>query len=440
MKFLIKLFLVFFVAQTGIAQELNTSKLDTYFKALEDNQQFMGSVALSKNGKTIYTHSSGFADVENQLKATEKTTYRIGSISKTFTAVLVMKAIEKNKLSLNQNLSGFFPQVENAEKITIEQLLRHRSGIHNFTNDKKYLTYNTEAKSQKEMLEIIAGKDSYFEPGSQFQYSNSNYVLLSYILEDVFESDYSSLLKKYIVSPINLTNTFFGETSNTEIIQSKSYKMIDNWEIQPETDASIPMGAGGIVSNPTDLIKFTQALFRGDLVKPESLKKMIDFKDRFGLGLIEMPFNEKKGFGHTGGIDGFTSVFGHFQKQGVSFAICSNGGDYNLNDILINLLSATFGKYFEIPEFKTVEVSEEELEKYLGFYTSDQIPLDLTITKKGKTLIGQGSGQPSFPLNAVGDGKFTYAAAGVAIEFEPEKNQFILKQGGGEYRFEKTER
>jgi D-alanyl-D-alanine carboxypeptidase len=169
--------LVLTLSLIGFAQSnFDKTKLDNYFNALEQNNKFMGSVAVSKNGEIIYTKSIGFADIENNLKATENSKYRIGSISKSFTTVLVLKAIEQKKLDLNQSIDKWFPTIKNAKQITVKHLLSHRSGIHNFTNDKDYLTYNTQRKTEEEMVEIIAKGGSDFQPDSKAEYSNSNFV------------------------------------------------------------------------------------------------------------------------------------------------------------------------------------------------------------------------------------------------------------------------
>ncbi|OXB00486.1 peptidase, partial [Flavobacterium oncorhynchi] len=169
------------LCQIGFAQTNYTAKLDNYFNALEVNDKFMGSVAISQNGEIVYTKSIGFADVEKKIKATKNSKYRIGSISKSFTAVLILKATEEKKLDLTQTIYKWFPTIKNADKISIKQLLSHRSGIHNFTDDNEYLTWNTQPKTEKEMLEIIAKGGSDFEPDSKAEYSNSNFVLLTYI-------------------------------------------------------------------------------------------------------------------------------------------------------------------------------------------------------------------------------------------------------------------
>ena len=436
-KFFFTTLFIGILSQIAVSQNFDKTKLDNYFDALDANNKFMGSVAVSQNGKIVYTKSVGFSDVENQIKADQETKYRIGSISKTFTAVMVMKAVEDGKLSLDQTLNKFFPNIENSEKITIQNLLNHRSGIHNFTADQDYLTWHTLPKTQQEMLKIIRNGGSDFEPNSKSQYSNSNYILLSYILENIFESSFADLLNTTIVESVGLKNTYLGGKINTAENESKSYNYMDNWSIENETDMSIPLGAGGIVSTPIDLVKFSDALFNGKLLSEKSLKKMKTLQDRFGLGLFQIPFYDKNGYGHTGGIDGFSSVFSYFPEENLSFALTSNGTNYNNNDISIAVLSAMFGESYDIPEFSNYELNSEDLDNYLGVYASSGFPLKITITKKNKTLIAQATGQPSFPLEATEKHKFEFKQADVILEFNPDKQSMLLKQGGGEFRFTK---
>ena len=175
------------ISQMSWAQSFDKTKLDKYFDTLEKYNKFMGSVAVSQNGKLIYTKSVGFSDIENNIRANESSKYRIGSVSKTFTAVLVLKAVEERKLDIDQTIDKLFPSIPNAKKITVRQLLNQRSGIHNYTANADYLTWNTKPHTEKEMVEIISKDGSDFEPGSKFGYSNSNYALLTYILEKSFK-------------------------------------------------------------------------------------------------------------------------------------------------------------------------------------------------------------------------------------------------------------
>lgn len=424
------------LSQIGLTQtSFDKEKLDNYFVTLEQNNKFMGSVAVSKNGEIIYSKTIGFADVENNIKATEKSKFRIGSISKSFTAVLVLIAVEQNKVDLNQTIDKWFPGILHANKITIKHLLGHRSGIHNFTNDEDYLTWNTQAKTEEEMVEIIAKGGSDFIPGSKSEYSNSNYVLLTFILEKTLNKPYSDLLQDHIVKPLGLSNTYVFGRINTFDSECKSYKFLGSWKEEPETDYTIPTGAGAVTSTPVDLTKFSDALFSGQLLTPESLEIMKSTRDGYGNGLFQIPFYDKIGYGHTGGIDGFSSVFSHFPEDTISFALTSNGTNMNNNDISIAVLSAVYGKPYEIPEFKTYKVTSEELDQYLGVYTSKQIPLTITITKKGNTLIAQGTGQPAFALQATDKDIFTLDQVGAKLAFNPSKKTMTLFQGGGKIEF-----
>jgi len=425
------------LCQIGFAQSFDKTKLDKYFDELETHNKFMGSVAVSQNGQIIYSKSIGFADVEKNLKADELTKYRIGSISKTFTAVLVLKAVEENKLSLNETIDSYFPGIKNSDKITIKQLLNHRSGIHNFTDDEAYLTYNTQPKTEKEMVEIITLVGSDFDPDTKFSYSNSNYVLLSYILEKSFKESYAQLLQKYIAKPLNLKNTYLGRKINTDNKEAKSYSNMGSWVTEPETDTSIPLGAGGIVSTPTDLAKFNDALFQGKILKNESLELMKTINDGYGLGLFTLPFYDKTGYGHTGGIDGFSSIFTYFYDGKISYVLISNGTNVKINDISIAVLSAVYNKPYELPVLSTYKVTAQDLDKYLGMYASKQIPLKIEITKEDTTLIAQATGQSSFPLEATEKDKFKFDLAGIVLEFNPVEKTVILKQGGGQFTFTK---
>lgn len=425
------------IAITGFAQPLDKSKLDAYFEKLEQNDKFMGSVAVSRNGEIIYTKSVGFADVENKLKANENSKYRIGSISKTFTTVLVMKAVEAKKLTLDQPIDKYFPAIKNAEKITVANLLYHRSGIHSFTDDKEYLTWNTQTKTEKELLDIIIKGGSDFEPDSKSAYSNSNFVLLTFIVEKSLGKPYKVLVDELIAKPAGLKNTAMGGKIDTRKNECKSYKFVGEWNVEPETDISVPLGAGGIVSTPSDLVRFSDALFGGKLVWKESLEQMQTINGQYGMGLFKIPFYDKTGFGHTGGIDGFSSVFRHFADGNISYAMISNGTNFNYNNISIAVLSAAFGKDFEIPEFNALKVDAGTLEKYVGVYSSTQIPLKITITRNNETLVAQATGQAAFPLEATAPDKFKFEQAGVVLEFNSTDNTMILKQGGGVFNYKK---
>lgn len=425
------------VGTTCFSQSLNKPRLDSLFNILAIKDKFMGSIAVSQNGKVIYAKAIGYADLESLKKADTQTKYRIGSISKMFTSALVFKAIEENKLSLNQTLDKYFPEIENSNKITISNLLNHRSGIHNFTNDEAYMTYHTTAKSEKEMMGIIAKGKSDFEPNSKGAYSNSNFVILSYILEKVYGEPYAAILNKKIIKPLRLENTYFGAKTNLQKNECYSYNYKGKWTKEAETDLSIPMGAGALVSNPTDLTAFIQQLFAGKIISDKSLALMKTINEGYGMGIFETAFFDKKGYGHNGGIDGFQSDLRYFPEEKLSVAIISNGLIYSNEQIMTCALSSYFNKPFEIPTFQTIAFKPEELASYLGNFKSDKIPVKIAITQNDNQLFAQATGQAAFPLEATSLKSFKFDKAGVVLEFNDNKTQMTLKQGGKEFLFVK---
>jgi D-alanyl-D-alanine carboxypeptidase len=434
----ISVLLLFIAFSSSFAQNFNKAKLDSLFQILETKDKFMGSIAMAENGKLIYTKSIGKDDIETNKHSTINTKYRIGSISKMFTACMVFQAIEENKLNLDQTIDLYFPTVENAKKITIGNLLNHRSGIHNFTDDPDYIKYNTQPKSEKEMVELISKGKSEFEPDTKGEYSNSNYVLLSYILEKVYKKPFKEILNTKIVKPLGLKNTYFGGKININNNESNSYRFTSKWDKETETDPSIAMGAGGIVSNPTDLVVFINNLFSNKIVSEKSLQQMETIKDKFGMGILKFPYYDIICFGHTGGIDGFLSAITYFPDSHLALALTSNGILYNTNDVLIGALSCYYNKPFDIPTFKTIDLKTEDLDPYLGEYSSPDFPLNITITKVNLKLFAQATGQSAFPLDAVEKDKFEFLAAGLKIDFNPIENQLTLNQGGRKFTLTKV--
>ena len=398
----------------------------------------MGSVSVFKDSAEIYANTVGFADIDKEIESDKDFKYCIGSISKTFTAVMVFRTIEAGKLSLTETIDRYFPSIENGTIITIEHLLGHRSGIHNFTADEKYMDWQTEHKSREQMVEIIIQGGSDFEPGISAQYSNSNYVLLSYILESVYGKPYSEILAEQITDPLSLKNTYLGRGGlSSDNNECNSYKYFDKWRIESFSNPSITLGAGGIISTPEDINKFAVALWGGKLISANSLSSMQTIKDNYGMGLFPVPFYTKRGYGHSGGIDGFRSMFIYLPEDEISYAITSNGSNYNFNDIHIAVLSWAYDIPFDIPSFEVVNLKPEDLDKYLGVYSCDQLPIKLTITKKDNSLEGQATGQPSFPLEPSSEHIFRFTGGGIVLEFNPSENTMILKQGGGVFYFKK---
>ncbi len=439
-RILISIFVVLAIFVSSVsAQVLNSRRLDSLFSLLSEKNKAMGSLAVMKEGKIIYTKVIGYSSISGTgtTAATPLTKYRIGSITKMFTSVMIFQLADEKKIALNTPLSKWYPQIPNADKITISQMLSHHSGIHSFTSDPEYLTWMTDAKTEKEILDYICSKPAEFQPGEKGAYSNSNFYLLGRIIEKITKKSYPDNLKKRITGKIGLKDTYYGGKTNLLQNECYSYKMEDKWMQEPETDMSIPHGAGALVSTPSDLVRFIDALFAGKLISSDSLEKMKTITDGFGMGIFQIPFFERKAFGHNGGIDGFQSSLGYFPEDQLAVAYCTNGVVYPPNDILIGILSICFNREYKLPSFDTFEIRPEDLEKYTGVYSSPQLPLKITITRKDKILMGQGTGQPAFPLTATAPDTFTFDQAKLKMVFRPDKKEMTLSQGGGTFEFKR---
>jgi CubicO group peptidase (beta-lactamase class C family) len=421
---------------TILSQSFNKPKLDSLMGILAEKNNAMGSLTISKNGVVVYSRAIGYSYISGneKLPATNQTKYRIGSITKMFTATMIFQLIEDRKLSLTTNIDKYFPKLPNANKITISNLLNHRSGLHNFTDDPDYQTWMTQPKTQDEMLAIISKGGIDFQPNEKFSYSNSNYVVLGYIIEKVSKQSYSKYLSHRITSKIDLSNTYVGAKADTKKNESFSYRFLNDWEQSPETDMSIPGAAGAIVSTPVDLTKFIESLFSLKLVSKNSLEQMKTMTDGYGMGMFEFPFYTKRAYGHNGGIDGFASTLEYFPEDSLALAYCTNGQVYPMNSILPGVLSIYFNKPYSVPTFS---LKTEDLDKYLGVYSSTQIQLKITLTKNAATLFAQVTGQSPFPLDPTEKDKFKFDPFGLTMEFNPDKNELTVKEGGNILLFTK---
>lgn len=423
------------------AQTFDRDKLDSLLSYIDANQKSMGSLAIAQDGEVVYKQAIGYANVAENQEALPTTKYGIGSISKTFTAVLVLQLAEDGQLSLDNTLDQYFPTLPNADRITIEQLLQHRSGLHNFTDDVDYMEKMEEPMAREELLEWFVEKGVDFAPDEQMKYSNTGYVVLSFILEEASGKSYAELLQERITKPCGLKDTYMpAEVVGEQEREALSYQREGKaWTPSTKTHPSVPTGAGAIISTAEDLAAFFHCLFAGKLISDDHLQEMTKMVDNYGYGIFSIPFYDKTSYGHTGGIDGFSSMAAYFPEEQTSIAYLSNGAVMSNNDLLIGALSIYFGKPYDFPEFKqAIAVDAEQLKVYEGNYTSEMLPMDIKIFAEGEVLKAQATGQGAFPLEPFAEHQFQFEPAKVEIEFKPDENKLILRQGGA-YEFTKEQ-
>lgn len=435
MKFPTTLILTFLFIQNIFGQSLNTSKLDSLFNTLAQNKVAMGSLAISINGKIQYQKAIGYADIDKKIPAQITTRYRVGSVSKMFTSVMIFQLIEEKKLSLDQKLNQYFPELPNADKITISHLLYHRSGLHNYTEDTDFNAWMDKPQTHEHMLDVMKGLKPDFEPGSQASYSNTNFLLLSYIIEKVSQMPYAQALTKRITSKIGLKDTYYGGAIDTQKNESTSYKYGDGtWHKEKETDLSIHSGAGAIVSTPTDLVKFIEALFNEKLISKARLKQMTTMKDEYGMGIFPFEFHGKMAYGHNGRIEEFYSAVRYYPEQKMALAYCTNGILYPRVDLLEGIQKICFNIPYNIPFSKSI--TNQDSDKYPGKYASDNMPIVVNVTKDNVKLLLETQGKV-FETQPIAKNYFMHPQTGYFFEFIPEKGELLIKETDNVYYLKK---
>jgi CubicO group peptidase (beta-lactamase class C family) len=427
--------LAFFTA--GHAQSLDKGKLDQFFDRLAEKNRAMGSLTIAKDGAVLYTRAIGYSQINGGEKKplTAASRFRIASITKTFTAVMILQLVEEGKLKLTGTLDKFFPQVPNAQKITILQILSHRSGIPNVRRDQA--TWKPGAPITKdEMLALIVKGAPEFEPDTKNSYSNSGYFLLGLILEKLTGKPYDQALEERINSKIGLKDTYMA-TGRIDVNKGEALTYIhtgSDWKEGFETHPSIGFQ---LISTPGDMAKFIQSLFDLKLISQDSLNRMKTMRDDEGLGIVTFTFAGKTFYGNTGGGDNYGSWLAYQPEEKLVVAYTTNAKVHPVKDIVSGAIDIYYGKPFEIPAFETITVSPEVLDKYVGVYSSPDAPKKWTVTRDGGTLFVQPGSESAAALEATVEDKFQLFGGRVVFEFEATKNQMILKRGGRSMVFTK---
>ncbi len=407
--------------------------LEHYFQILKQSERLAGSMAIYKDGQLEYEKVI-IVDGDKLKESDQVYRYKIGSISKTFTSVLIFQLIDDGKLTLDTKLSNFFPKVANAKKITIKQMLNHHSGIDSYTDQGDFATYFNSAQTNQAMLDRISQFEADFEPGKKGEYSNSNFLLLGYIIEQIAGKDYGEVLTEKIAKPLGLKATYLESETEPEKNEVFSYMKNEGWKKVPQWNMSVADAAGALVSTTADLNSFFKALFDGKLITKTSLETMLSEEDNFGHGIFkrELELDNKKYFGywHNGRIENFTSNMIYYPEQKIGITALFNGTAYDGGKIFRTMTQAAFGGEVELPEFKEIKLSIDKLKIYEGDYASDTHPLEIKVMVKKDKLYAQATGQGAFPLTAIDENTFEFAAANIEMKFDPENKQFVIKQGG----------
>ncbi len=422
------------VTSLGENIEPQLNKVNNFLDYLEKNNMEAGGISIFKNGKEVLKRTFGQKNLPDYN--TENHLFQIGSITKTFTSVMLHQLEKEGKLKLSDKLSTYFPDLPNSEKISLTQLLNHTSGMADYVKKEEDYFWLIHPASEKQIMDNMKSQKLLFEPGISYSYSNSGYYLLTKILEKVSKKSFASNLEQRILKPLKLKNIYSVSHNPNGVYPSFSFE--NGWNKVEDFDFKNVIGVGDIASEPTDLNIFITALFEGKILDKSTVESMKPAKDqKFGSGIATVPFYNKPFLGHSGGTYGTNSLMIFNAEDNIAISYSLNADRITSNKFITGILSSLYGLEFEYPDFKNKEISADELQKFVGEYVSKDIPLDLKFFVENGILKAQATGQPSFPLDYKGNNEFTFDKINVKVIFNPEKSTLIMEQNGLKYNYTK---
>ena len=431
----------------GTAQGMDDAavkaRLNQIAASYTPHQAFMGTVLVADGDKVLLDKGYGMADLEWEIPNTPDVKFRLGSLTKQFTATLVLLLQQDGKLNINDPASKYLPDAPKTwEKITLANLLGHTSGIPNFTNLKTFGTWAASPHTSAEELAFFEDKPLEFEPGSKFEYSNSNYEVLGAVIEKVSGKKYGDLLRERIFEPLGMKDSGLDDDGLILPKRAEGYRPGESGLMVARSESmSVPWAAGSIYSTTGDLLKWEHGLFGDMVLSADSLKLMTTpGKGNYGLGVFVQAKDGVQVVDHDGGIEGFNTHLAYVPDRRIAVIVLSNVNGAVPGTMGDQLLDVALGKPVTLPsEYQAVPITKEELAKFAGVY--DLAPtFAITFAVSGDALTAQGTGQPALPLMYLGvkDGHPHFYAPQVYSEFEfvPDASgrftSMVLHQGGHE--------
>lgn len=391
----------------------------TAIQAYDQGDMFSGAVLVAVGGRPVLRRGVGLADRELGVAATPEMKFRIGSITKQFTATAVLQLQEAGKLSLDDPISKYYPDAPLAwSKVTLRHLLTHTSGIPTYTALPGFFEREArQAHTPQELIKLTRDKPLEFEPGSKFAYDNSGYILLGYVVEKVSGQRYADYLKQHIFAPLGMAASGFDDPQQIIPGRASGYErgQDGSWRNAAFLDMSVPFAAGSLYSTVDDLLTWDQALYAERPLKAQSLKAMFaDYGHNYGFGfVIDQKWGQDR-IWHNGGINGFTASFQRYPKARVTAIALSNEVTPAVDKVAADLAGLCMGA--EVYPHQVVE-TPAALARYAGYYELSPI-LAAKLDVHGSSLIDHIEGQPDTVFFPQGGGKFFAKTVGIEITFQ----------------------
>ncbi|HTE29529.1 MAG TPA: serine hydrolase [Chryseolinea sp.] len=397
------------------------------------------AVLVTKKGRTVYKKGFGYANLELRVPTKPDMVFRIGSVTKQYTAIAILQLVEQGKIALRDSFQKFIPSFPyKGHTITIENLLTHTSGVVDYEVLDAHIPNAIRIEfPAKYVVDSLANYPLEFTPGAKYHYSNSNYFLLGQIIEAVSGKSYQEYLQENIFQKAGLKNTYYD--SPTQLIPNRvnGYTKYDGvFQNAGYISMSLVYSAGALLSNTEDLYKWHQALYSYKLVKKETLEKAFTpFKladgrlSEYGYGWFIRMRNNAQSIEHSGGIDGFQSDEIYFPEQDIFIATLYNSLNDGGNDLSFMALDndiclLALGQKLK----KAIQVDSKDLAEFVGVYESDpEHSATITLENGQLQFEASGGGVPKSPLFSKSENNFFLKIIDADIEFVRDKDRKVTE-------------
>jgi CubicO group peptidase (beta-lactamase class C family) len=409
-----------FVSILVQGQKNYAALIDQYVSAYAKAYDFHGAVVVSKGRDVIYRKAFGFGNREWKVPNTVDTRFPVASLTKQFTAAAILRLAEEGKISLRDRLSKFFPVIEKSDSISIHMLLNHTSGLREYSRDPQKFRFASQYSGKTlrdSTLKIFAQMPFDFSPGTYWRYSNTGYILLGYIIEEVTGKSYNDFIRQNILLPAGMKNS--GVFRTDSVVEKRAYGYVQtpkNLIAVKGPAFSIGAADGGLHSTVEDLLIWHRALNDGKIINAVSLKQMNtpNHEQRgAGYGIFVDRFFDQKVIFHTGNIPGFSSSMIHYPDSEVFVAVLANR-ETNLDFLPKGIAGILFNKDVTLPApHRPISLSAESLKRYEGNF---QTPFPFSVKEKsGQLFLSIGRDVPLLPVSKT---KFYVDEQDVALEVE----------------------
>lgn len=431
-------------------QEELVQALDSLGRHTVESGSAVGlGLGVYRDGEPVLSNGYGEADAENGVAATDSTVFRIGSVTKQFTAAAVLRLEEEGALSRDDELTDFLPEYPvRGREVTLHHLLTHTSGIPNYTDLERWQEKWSLELSHEEMLELFQEEPFDFEPGEEFAYSNSGYFLLGLVVEEASGMDYDAYLEETFFEPLELRDTRYCWHEPLIPRRARGYTRAgEEGDVRnaPYIDMGQPYAAGALCSSVRDLARWSEALHGGEVLSPDAYERMTTAVDmpegarmEYGYGVVLSELQDARRIQHGGGIPGFNAQLAHYPAEDLTVVALANLNGPAADEVAEAAARLALG--LEEPEVADEALSTEERRRYVGTY--DLEVMEIEVFEEDGELVAQGEGQPSFPLLYQGDHEFRASFdTSVRLVFTVEEERaesVVLHQGGMEFEGPRT--